>query len=112
MAEQCGLLHTVEKEAQEQQRKKQEKAERKAARQLAASGEVRKKRKGLRLRKGVRVKVCYATVGLLTTVVFGWVVPHPGRRGSCCIGLPCILRQHASCQCWPTGVSTDWHTSC
>lgn len=52
------LLHpAVEKEAQEKLRKKQEKAERKKTRQLAATGEVRKKRKGLRLRKGVKVKV-------------------------------------------------------
>lgn len=47
----------VEKEAQEKLKKQQEKAQRKKERQLAATGVVKTKRKGLRIRKGVRVKV-------------------------------------------------------
>lgn len=47
----------VEKKAQEKLKRKQEKSERKKDRQLAATGVVRTKRKGLRIRKGVRVKV-------------------------------------------------------
>jgi hypothetical protein len=47
----------VEKEAREKLQKQQEKAQRKKDRQLAATGVVKTKRKGLRIRKGVRVKV-------------------------------------------------------
>ncbi|WIA36571.1 hypothetical protein OEZ86_007863 [Tetradesmus obliquus] len=46
----------LEKEAQEKLKKQQEKAQRKKERQLAATGVVKTKRKGLRIRKGVRVK--------------------------------------------------------
>jgi hypothetical protein len=47
----------VEKEAKEKLQKQQDKAQRKKERQLAATGVVKTKRKGLRIRKGVRVKV-------------------------------------------------------
>ncbi|KAF6251223.1 hypothetical protein COO60DRAFT_1702446 [Scenedesmus sp. NREL 46B-D3] len=46
----------LEKEARDKLQKQQEKAQRKKDRQLAATGVVKTKRKGLRIRKGVRVK--------------------------------------------------------
>jgi hypothetical protein len=47
----------VEKAAQEKAKKAQQKSERKKERQIAARGAVKTKRKGLKLKKGFRVKV-------------------------------------------------------
>ncbi|KAF8065584.1 hypothetical protein HT031_003185 [Scenedesmus sp. PABB004] len=46
----------LEKAAREAAQRKQAKADRKKARQLAATGEVKTKRKGLRIRKGVKIR--------------------------------------------------------
>lgn len=47
----------MEKAAKEKAQKAQQKSERKKERQLAATGAVKTKRKGLKLKKGFRVKV-------------------------------------------------------
>jgi len=49
----------VEKAAQEKAKKAQQKSERKKERQIAARGAVKTKRKGLKLKKGFRVKVSH-----------------------------------------------------
>jgi len=49
----------VEKAAQEKAKQAQQKSQRKKERQVAARGAVKTKRKGLKLKKGFRVKVSH-----------------------------------------------------